>query len=100
MGTKHVGGLTGLASIAEQSLNRLERSNQPRLLGTAQLTQHCRDLIVGTVVARGLHSRRAVSCRSARRPEPFFCLWAQEDHDEEYRKADHVVMTMGAARVI
>jgi hypothetical protein len=51
MGTKHVGGLTGLASIAEQSLNRLERSSQPRLLGTAQLTQHCRDLIVGTVVA-------------------------------------------------
>jgi hypothetical protein len=55
MGTKHVGGLTGLASVAEQSLDRLERSYQPHLLGTAQLTQHCCDLIVGTGVNRREH---------------------------------------------
>jgi hypothetical protein len=52
MGTKHVRGITGLASIAEQSLYCLERSYQPRLLGTAQLTQHCCDLIVGAGVDR------------------------------------------------
>src|SRR5215469_15586485 len=55
MGPKHAGGLNGLASVAEQSFDRRERSNKLRRLGTAQPTQHCRNLIMGTCVDRREH---------------------------------------------